>query len=212
MKNIVDKCILLISASLVFVLFGILSYRPKPIVYNFTDFSAKDMYVELPDIERPEPEKLEPKVVDNYLEFKRKMGEIPLSGTRVVLNNAYRIFITAYCAEECGWNYWTSSGTECHRANEVYRYAEPTTCAIDLSYFRYGTMFYVPSEDRVYIAEDTGPGVRGLWIDTYQEDMSDVIGYNTRYETVYTCEIEYYTVQASNYDVRIVICNTILTF
>ena len=63
-------------------------------------------------------------------------------------------------------------------------------------------MFYVPSEDRVYVAEDTGPGVRGLWLDTYQNDISDVYGYPSRYETVYLCEVEYYTVNADHYDVR----------
>ena len=128
------------------------------------------------------------------------MGEIPLTCSRIVLKDSYKVFLTAYCAEECGWNYWTSSDTYCHRSSDWNRY-EPTTCAVDLRYFQYGTLFYVPSEDRVYVAEDTG-AFRGMWIDTYQDDISDVYGYDTRYETIYVVEIEQYEVLASNYDVR----------
>ena len=41
-----------------------------------------------------------------------------------------------------------------------------------------------------------------MWLDLYQDDMADVRGYNTRYETVFMVEIEYYLVPASKYDVR----------
>jgi len=203
-----DTCVLLIALALLCLIFGVISYIPEPIVY--TDFSAKDMIVPIPDevtIYRPAPtpEPTIPESIEVNLELRRKMGEIPLTCSRLVFYNEYRMFLTGYCAEECGWNYWTSNGTYCHRANWAYRNSEPTTCAIDRSYFSYGTMFYVPSEDRVYIAEDTGPGVRGMWIDTYQNDMEDVYSYNTRYETVWTVDIEYYTVQASNYDVRLLL-------
>lgn len=189
MNNLFDKCILLMVGSLVFLLFGVLSYEPKPIIYD--GFRAKDMYVELPDLVREEPKVTEPECLEVWREFNRKIAQVPITITypKLVLGNEYRVFLTAYCAEECGWNYSTSSGAECHRSSEDNRY-EPTTCAIDLHYFRYGTMFYVPSEDRVYIAEDTGPGVQGLWIDTYQDDMSDVYSYNTRYENVYICWFE----------------------
>lgn len=209
--KVFDTCILLIALALTFLLFGTIAYRPKPVVYD--GFSSRDMYVELPDLVREEPEIVEPEVFEVFRDFRRRIASMPRYVTlkRIVLYDSYRCFITAYCAEECGWSYSTSSGETCHRSSEDNRY-EPTTCAIDLRYFRYGTMFYVPSEDRVYIAEDTGPGVQGLWIDTYQDDMSDVYGYNTRYETVYTCEIEYYTVEVPHVHFYDYICNEIVTF
>ncbi len=185
MKNnyIFDKCILLIALSLIFLLFGVILYRPKPIIYD--GFRAKDMYVELPDlVSKYEPvDRLEP-----VRELNRTIASVPITVTfeELVLGDGYRVFLTAYCAEECGWNYSTSSGEICHREDDNY---VPSTCAIDLNYFKYGTMFYVPSEDRVYIAEDTG-AFRGMWIDTYQNSMSDVYSYNTRYETVYICWFE----------------------
>lgn len=206
-KNLVDTCMVLIALALIFLLFGILGYKPVPVIVDeiedFAGFTAKDMIVPLPKVTVYENE-TPPHILDaleNSKEIKRKMGEVVLTGSRLVLKNEYRVFLTAYCAEECGWNYWTSSGTYCHRASEIMRYDEPTTCAIDLHYFSYGTMFYVPSEDRVYIAEDTG-AFRGMWLDLYQDDMSDVVGYNTRYEYVYTVEIEEYTVSSSHYHVQ----------
>ena len=157
------------------------------------EFSSKDMYVELPEIvysPPPEPEKIDMLEYSRWLQRAISDIEITVEYPRMCIGDSYRMFITAYCAEECGWNYSTSSGATCHRTVNGDTIFEPTTCAIDLRYFRYGTLFYVPSEDRVYVAEDTGPGVRGLWMDTYQEDMSDVYGYNTRYETVYVCWYE----------------------
>lgn len=139
-------------------------------------------------------------VIEEYRKLIRKIDGVPLLCTKLVLGDSYNVFLTAYCAEECGWNYETSSGEICHRSSEINRY-EPSTAAIDLRYFRYGDLFYIPSEDRVYIAEDTG-AFRGMWIDLYQDDMQDVQNYNTRYETVFMVEIEYYFVPASKFDVR----------
>lgn len=191
MNKIFDQCILLIALALLFILFAIMNYEPKPIIYD--GFSSRDMYCELPKNWREEPEEVEPEIFEIHREFNRKLASVPITITypKIVLDNEYRVFLTAYCAEECGWNYSTSSGEICHRSSDPY---EPTTCAIDLRYFSYGTLFYVPSEDRLYIAEDTGSGVKGLWIDTYQDDMSDVHSYDTRYEAVYTAHIEYYEV------------------
>lgn len=189
-KRTFDICVLILTMGLLFALFGILAYRPKPVVYD--GYSSRDMYVELPKNWREEPEPMaEPEVFEWFREHKRKLSQVPITITykQLVLGDGYRVFLTAYCAEECGWNYWTSSGEYCHRADGKSRIDEPTTCAVDLNYFRYGTMFYVPSEDRAYIAEDTG-AFRGMWLDLYHDDMMDVLGYNTRYETVYICWYE----------------------
>lgn len=208
--HLFEVCILLLTMSFLFTLFGVIGYRPKQVCEDLEIVEPSGEIVlliptvtptEVPEDEEPD-EIVVPEALEVNQEFRRRIGEVELPATRLVFHNEYRIFLTAYCAEECGWNYYTSSGTYCHRANEVYRYEEPTTCAIDLRYFRYGTMFYVPSEDRIYIAEDTGPGVVGMWIDTYQDDMDDVVYYNTRYETVYTVSLEEYTVLSSNYDIN----------
>ena len=194
MNSIFDKCILLLAGALICFLFGVLCYRPKPEskIVSSAIFSSRDIYVEFPDIyvEPTTPE--EPEVFSELRKLNRTIAAFPITvtRTRLILKDGHTVFLTAYCAEECGWSYATSSGATCHRSSDDDRY-EPTTCAVDLRYFGYDTMFYVPSEDRVYIAEDTG-AFRGMWIDTYQDSMSDVYGYNTRYETIYTCEFEDY--------------------
>ena len=158
--------------------------QPEPPMV-FDDFRAQDMVAPIPkEIVRPTPAPempAEKKEIQNVLD--ELMALNPIMVTEMVILDEYDVFITAYCAEECGWNYWTSSGEYCHRSSWENRIDEPTTCAIDLNYFDYGDMFYIPSEDRVYIAEDTG-AFRGLWLDLYQDDISDVNSYNTRYETI----------------------------
>lgn len=94
-----------------------------------------------------------------------------------------RGYITAYCAEECGWNYYTSSGEICHYEEAWY---EPTTCAIDRSLFYYGDLFMI--DGKVYIAEDTGSAVKGLHWDLYRESMSEVQWFNSHYTEVYSVE------------------------
>ena len=211
-KHKFDICVVLIGLSLVFLLFGMLGYRPKPIVYN--GFRAQDMVVPIPEYVESEdiveiPSASE--AMEVLMEIRRKMGEVRLTCKKLVLGNSYRVFFTAYCPEECGYRVFedgtdnfpvghiTSTGTICHRSSEFMRY-EPSTCGVDPRYFPYGTMFYVPSEDRVYIAEDTGY-ISGAWIDTYQENMKIMLAYNVRYEDIYIVEFEYYEVLASNYDV-----------
>lgn len=191
-QNAFDICIILGSLGLYFVLFGSLCDYSN---WISVPLQERDVSIKNENIEPPDTyiRRVRPKMLDFYDSFKRHLDRIPLTSYRIVLGEEYTVFITAYCAEECGWNYWTSSGTYCHRASWLNRHTEPTTCAIDRNYFSYGDMFYVPSEDRVYIAEDTG-AFRGMWLDLYQDDMSDVIWYPTRYETVYACEIEYYSV------------------
>ena len=193
-----------IIVCVIFVIAGLGSAQDKhdKVIGKFIKIKTESIITPVEEVIEEEPEKpVTPKVIEEYRELKRRMGEVHTTRCEVILNNSYRMFITAYCAEECGWNYSTSSGEICHRSDWYNRY-EPTTCAIDRGYFGYGTLFYIPSEDRVYIAEDTGSGVRGMWLDTYQDDIEDVYNYNTRYETVYTCEIEYYEVSLSHYDIR----------
>lgn len=180
---------------------GILFYIQNPVEVEEPDyFTPVDMIADLPRLTpTPTPEPYLPECIDNAREIRRRLGELTITKTRLVLGNEYRMFITAYCSAECGGSTMTSSGATVHRSDDPY---EPTTCAIDRRYFSYGDLFYVPSEDRVYIAEDTGSAVKGLHIDLFQNSMSEVRGYNTRYENIYRCEFEEYEVILSNYDIR----------
>lgn len=202
MKTKIDKIVIALALVLMSILLLVL--YPKPTHTKHIDFRRWHYDSQFPHRFREKPD------IQLLPDIRMKMQLQQVEYVRVVLYDEYRFFITAYCAEECGWSYSTSSGAICHRASWDYRYSEPTTCAIDRSYFGYDTLIYIPSEDRVYIAEDTGPGVRGYWIDTYQDDMSDVYGYNTRYETCYTCDLEYYSIGRYLFKMKSEICNDLV--
>ena len=111
-------------------------------------------------------------------------------------------YLTAYCPWECGYNgenfpagWRTASGEICHRADWDDRLWEPTTCAIDRSIHSFGDMFYIEEFDRVFVAEDTGPGVNGRHLDLFYEDYDDMASFPTGYYTVYSVwyeEVDYY--------------------
>lgn len=94
-------------------------------------------------------------------------------------------FITAYCPEECGWSWSTSSGATCHYSDDPM---EPTTCAIDRNYHGYGELLMI--DGKLYITEDTGPGVKGHWIDCFVETMDEVVYFDTRWTSVYAAWYE----------------------
>ena len=190
--------ILTVTCCIVGILFISLNQEPQ---YDSIDyFSSMDMNCEIPDIPPfPAPEPVYPEVIDDIHDIRQLMGELSYQRRRIVLGDSHRMFITAYCSAECGGSTMTSSGATVHREDDPY---EPTTCAIDRRYFSYGDLFYIPSEDRIYVAEDTGSGVKGMWLDEFHLTMGDVNRYNTRYETVYECEIVYDDILLSNFDIR----------
>ena len=225
-KHLFEVCTLLIATALLFTLFGTISYITKDLC-NTEKVELEIVIPTLTPTPMPtptpvsEPEELVvPESLEVYQEFYRQLGQVTLTDKRIVLKNSYKVFFTAYCAEECGYRVYadgsnnypaghiTSTGTICHRSTEFMRY-EPSTCGVDPKYFSYGTMFYVPSEDRVYIAEDTGY-ISGAWIDTYQESMEEMLAYNVRYETIWTIDLEEYEVLSSNYNVRPIIADMFL--
>ena len=124
--------------------------------------------------------------------------------TYVIMHKEYigTYFITAYCPSECGYNgenyptgWTTASGEICHRADWEDRLWEPTTCAVDRSIHSFGDMFYIEEFDRVFVAEDTGPGVNGRHLDLFYEEYDDVISFPTGYYAVYSVwyeEVDYY--------------------
>lgn len=104
-------------------------------------------------------------------------------------------FLTAYCPWECGYNgenfpagWSTASGAICHRADWEYRLTEPTTCAISRSVHSFGDEFYIEEFGRVFVAEDTGPGVQGRHLDLFYEDYDDMAAFPTGYYEVYAVE------------------------
>lgn len=104
-------------------------------------------------------------------------------------------FITAYCPEECGYrvysdgsdnypNGWvTATGTICHREEEWWN---PSTCGINLSVNSYGDLFLI--DGKVFVAEDTGPGVVGHWIDTFMPDYESMVSFGSHWAEVYSVE------------------------
>lgn len=116
-------------------------------------------------------------------------------------------FITAYCPHECGYleyddgtdnfpaGWTTASGEICHRADWEDRLWSPTTCAIDRNIHSFGDMFYIEEFDRVFIAEDTGPGVNGRHLDLFYETYDEMASFPTGYYAVYSVwyeEVDYY--------------------
>jgi 3D (Asp-Asp-Asp) domain-containing protein len=100
---------------------------------------------------------------------------------------AGRHYITAYCPWECGYNgenypagWRTSSGEICHYSDDPL---VPTTCAIDRRYHAYGE--YLMIDGKLYVTEDTGPGVQGLWVDIFVESMDEVQSFGSHYTDVY---------------------------
>lgn len=166
---------------------------------HFTDLSIKDFPVPLPECKTIHTEPEEEKIIPNILDM------IEDSTVTVTVMNKESLgwyFITAYCPSECGWNgnnypvgWTTASGEICHRADWENRYTEPTTCAISRSIHSFGEYFYIEEFDRVFVSEDTGPGVQGKHLDLFYEEYDDVISFPTGYYEVFSVSFEEETVR-----------------
>ena len=142
---------------------------------------------------RPEePEEPKPEPAPAFIEAQKNkfvIDHVTVCYSFIELEYLGRYFITAYCPEECGWSWETSSGATCHYSED---WATPTTCAIDRSYHGYWQTIqvgdpYDPNK-KIYITEDTGPGVRGRWVDCFVETMDEVDSWPTRWDSVYNVE------------------------
>lgn len=138
-------------------------------------------------------EKRQPnKAVLKEMELRNLWQSVDVTYTTLETEYLGRYFVTAYAPYECGYNgsnypkgWTTSSGAICHYSDDPY---EPTTCAIDRNYHRYGELLMI--EGKVYVTEDTGPGVRGLWVDCFVETMEEVYAWDTGYKSVYSVSYE----------------------
>ena len=135
---------------------------------------------------------------DPRIQFCNDLGNIIESSeiTKTTIEFEYigTYYITAYCPSECGYNgnnypvgWTTASGTICHRSAHKDRLYNPTTCAVDpkIHSISGNDLFYIEEFDRVFVAEDTGPGVKGKHLDLFYEDYSSVCSFPTGYYTVY---------------------------
>lgn len=172
-------------------------------------FRPQDMAVPLPT-DRPTPTptpipQMDPIIKDHQEDIREKMSNIQIKCEMMELRSLGTYFITGYCACSrcCGqWAHGeTASGATVHRADEEHRLTEPTTAAIDPRLHKFGELIYVPSEDRVYICEDTGSGVKGKWLDCYQSDHSAVQSFNTRREELFSVSWKSITFRAGDYDI-----------
>lgn len=149
-------------------------------------FTPKDFVAPIPRVEWWNIKKEERKpVLNRWLEEEAEMRNIWQNSSIefTTLDTEYlgRYFITSYCPAECGGSWMTSSGAICHYSDDPM---EPTTCAIDRNYHKYGELLMI--DGKVYVTEDTGPGVRGLWVDCFVETMYEVQTWPTGYKSVYS--------------------------
>ena len=168
------------AIGLLCLMFANIAYQNRPLQWQlqpiYTDVAARHLYAELP------PHHTLETVVRLEIEYQ----PVKITYKEMELTYIGTYFITAYCPYECGGSWSTASGTTCHRATWNYRYTEPTTVAIDRSIHSFGDELYIAEFDRVFVAEDTGPGVQGYWIDIFYEDYDDVLNFPTGWYPVYS--------------------------
>jgi 3D (Asp-Asp-Asp) domain-containing protein len=137
-----------------------------------------------------------PDAITKEAELRNVWQDLPVSYETIETTYLGRYFITAYCPAECGYNgsnyptgWTTSSGAICHYSSDPLI---PTTCAIDRNFHKYGEHLMI--DGKIYVTEDTGPGVRGLWVDCFVETMPEVENFNTRYTAVYAVSYQQNTI------------------
>lgn len=190
----IDKIVLSVSLLLMSLLFFVLA---------IPDIRVKDVAIKLPYLRQTQTEWIRP-----ILQYKTQTLGEEYNNTYIIIHKESLgyYFITAYCPHECGYREYddgtdnfpagwrTASGEICHRADWEDRLYEPTTCAISRSYHSFGDMFYIEEFDRVFVAEDTGPGVQGKHIDLFYETYEEMSAFPTGYYEVYSVwyeEVDY---------------------
>ena len=195
------NCLLLCASVLIF--YGSVDYviesvyAPKP--YKESAFQKEIHITETP---KPAVAKPVPKQITGYTELLNDIISLPVTYTTMHFEYCGRHYITAYCPEECGYrvyadgsdNYpagWvTASDTICHYSEDN---SEATTCAIDRRYHDYGEYLWV--DGKLYITEDTGPGVQGLWVDVFMPDYDSMAAFGSHYSIVYSVTFEEHTTE-----------------
>lgn len=161
-------------------IYGI-SQQPKTIVTNDTEATEETAVTVEPMesvtvAEPEETEQLEP-------------PEEPEEPTYISLGE---FKLTAYCScEECCGR-WASDRPKDENGKEIVIGSEGTvleplrSIAVDTDVIPYGTEIMI--YDRVFIAQDTGSGVKGNHIDIYFENHEDTIAFGVQYSEVFLVE------------------------
>lgn len=142
----------------------------------------------------PTPTPIPNPMIEYYQDnFKESLDSVPVSAVYMEFEYIGEYYITAYCPEECGYrvysdgtdnfpNGWvTSTGTIAHREEEWWN---PSTCGINTSINSYGDLFLI--DGKVFVAEDTGPGAVGHWIDTFMPDYESMANFGSHWTEVYS--------------------------
>ena len=85
LKNKFDICIVLLGLGLTFLLFGVVGYRPKPVVYD--GFRAQDMVAPIPEIQKVKELPIEavvPDAVEVHRDILRRVGAVSLTCARII--------------------------------------------------------------------------------------------------------------------------------
>lgn len=177
---------------------GLINIEPRKPVYE-DSFNCKDFEVLIPKYEwwKKEPVPEMGLTARAHTELLNAWMSVPVTYTTIDLDYCGRHYITAYCPEECGYNgnnypagWKTSSGEICHYSDDPL---VPTTCAIDRNYHKYGE--YLMIDGKIYVTEDTGPGVKGLWVDVFVETMEEVQSFGSHYTDVYNVTFRKHTTE-----------------
>ena len=196
-NNHIDKVVVYTAILLMSLLFLVLSLQT---------IRVKDTTTKLPYINTTYYKYIRPAGVVLYFKSEHLCPDYSVTYTIIHKESLGYYFITAYCPHECGYREYddgtdnfpagwrTASGEICHRADWEDRLYEPTTCAISRSYHSFGDLFYIEEFDRVFVAEDTGPGVQGKHLDLFYETYEEMSAFPTGYYEVYSVwyeEVDY---------------------
>ena len=179
--------LLLLSSTL--TIYGLMYYVLEDHTKTREQFTPKD-FGSAPrhewwnDLE-PIKEPIELEAVNEVYELQDTIRGLDIHYKTIKTKYLGKYFVTAYCPEECGGSWKTSSGATCHYSEDPL---EATTCAIDRSIHGYNEILMI--EGKLYRTEDTGPGVKGYWIDCFVETMSEVHAWDTGYKSVYSVSYE----------------------
>lgn len=147
--------------------------------------SIQESHVEKREEPELKVEKYINRAIEAALQLRNSYNDVDVTVRYISTEYLGHYFITAYSDEETN-SRATASGVEVHYSEDPF---EPSSCAIDLNYGRFGDLYMI--DNRVYVAEDTG-AFRGLWIDCFVETMEEVMEWDTGYKSVYSVNYEHY--------------------
>lgn len=187
-EKLISRCNILMTVATMAILSGIslVIVRPKETIHiQLASMMAKTEY------EKPVVEEKIRKVPHPETELRNIWEKVTVTYQTVETEYLGRYFITAYSDEET-YSRATASGIEVHYSDDPY---QPTTCAIDRRYHQFGELLMI--DGKIYVTEDTGSNVKGLWVDVFVETMEEVHSFDTRYESVYSVSYEEHKLNSS---------------